>query len=152
MNCTVLSIGLWRCFRDDKGGSLSERGVSTMRRPEAAKTGLRFLALVGFCNISYFIVYFLPYNWMATQADTFPPYPSYMRYDICGEGTPYACPSRVVTVPRKGTVAPVGPHDPRLSDKAHHNYTPDHRQHNQMRLVVRWGRCHKNTELTKHTQ
>src|SRR3546814_1151090 len=85
MNFNYLSIGLLRFYRDDKGESLAERGVSTMRLPEAAKTGLRFLALVGFCNISYFIVYFLPYNWMAMQADTFPPYPSYMRYEIRSE-------------------------------------------------------------------
>src|SRR3546814_2331076 len=51
MNFNYLSIGLLRFYRDDKGESLAERGVSTMRLPEAAKTGLRFLALVGFCNI-----------------------------------------------------------------------------------------------------
>src|SRR3546814_7787096 len=85
MNFNYLSIGLLRFYRDDKGESLAERGVSTMRLPEAAKTGLRFLALVGFCNISYFIVYFLPYNWMAMQADTFPPYPSYRSEEHTSE-------------------------------------------------------------------
>jgi Spirocyclase AveC-like len=121
MNFNYLSIGLLRYYRDDKGESLAERGVGAMKIPDAAKTWLRFFALVGFCNISYFIVYFLPYNWMAMQADTFPPYPSYMRYEICGEGTPYACPSREVPVPSRESNAVIGPNDPRLSDTARQN-------------------------------
>jgi hypothetical protein len=121
MNFNYLSIGLLRYYRDDRGESVAERGVSSLRIPQTAKTWVRFFALAGFCNISYFIVYFLPYNWMAMQADTFPPYPSYMRYEICGKGTPYACPSREVPVPSRKTAAPVGPDDPRLSATARQN-------------------------------
>ena len=121
MNFNYLSIGLLRYYRDDRGESLAERGTAALKIPEAAKTWVRFFALVGFCNISYFIVYFLPFNWMAMQSDTFPPYPSYMRYEICGKGTPYACPSREVPVPSRKTVAPIGPDDPRLSDAARQN-------------------------------
>jgi hypothetical protein len=121
MNFNYLSIGLLRYYRDDKGESLAERGVSTLKLSETGKSWMRFFALVGFCNISYFIVYFLPYNWMAMQADTFPPYPSYMRYEICGAGTPYACPSREVPIPSRQTRAPIGPHDPRLTATAKQN-------------------------------
>jgi hypothetical protein len=121
MNFNYLSIGLLRYFRNDRGESFAERGIGTLAIGEKARTFVRFLALVGFCNISYFIVYFLPYNWMANQADTFPRYPSYMRYEICGQGTPYACPSREVPIPSRGTVAPVGPDDPRLSETARQN-------------------------------
>jgi hypothetical protein len=62
----------------------------------------------------------MPYNWMAMQADTFPPYPSYMRAEICGQGTPYACPSREVPIPNKKSLA-VTPDDPRLSAEARRN-------------------------------
>lgn len=121
MNFNYLSIGLLRYYRDDKGHSLAERGISSLKIPTRSKTFIRFLALVGYCNMSFFIVYYLPFNWMAMQADTFPPYPSYMRYEICGKGTPYACPSREVPVPSRQTVAPVGPDDPRLSATARQN-------------------------------
>jgi hypothetical protein len=81
---------------------------------------LRFLALVGFCNLSYFFIYMMPYNWMALQADTMPKYPSYMRVNICGQGTPYACPSREVPIPSLRSLA-IGPNDPRLSAQARQN-------------------------------
>ena len=120
MNFNYTSIGLLRFYRDDKGESFAERGVSAIRAPEAAKTLMRFFAMLGFCNVSYFIVYFMPYNWMAMQSDTFPKYPSYMRYEICGQGTPYACPSREVPVPSRNSLA-VPPNDPRLSPTARQN-------------------------------
>jgi Spirocyclase AveC-like len=120
MNFNYLSIGLLRHYRDDKGESWVERGVSTFSLSQRAKTVMRFFALMGFCNLSYFIVYFMPYNWMAMQADTFPTYPSYMRYEICGEGTPYACPSREVPVPSRNSLA-IAPDDPRLSPTARRN-------------------------------
>lgn len=120
MNFNYLSIGLLRYFRDDQGQSWAERGINTFRLSARAKTAMRFFALLGFCNISYFIVYFMPYNWMALQADTFPKYPSYMRYEICGEGTPYACPSREVPIPSRNSIA-IPPTDPRLSSTARQN-------------------------------
>src|SRR3546814_8544078 len=47
MNFNYLSIGMLRFYRDDKGESLAERGVSTMRLPDAATTRPRFTGLVG---------------------------------------------------------------------------------------------------------
>jgi len=120
MNFNYFSIGLLRFFRDDHGESWAERGASSLKLPARAKSLLRFFALVGFCNMSYFIVYFMPYNWMAMQAGTMPKYPSYMRVDICGQGTPYACPSREVPVPSRSSLA-ISPDDPRLSTTARQN-------------------------------
>lgn len=120
MNFNYLSIGLLRYYRNDKGESWAERGVSSFSISERAKSAMRFFALLGFCNISYFIVYFMPYNWMAMQADTFPAYKSYMRYEICGEGTPYACPSREVPIPSRHSLS-IPPDDPRLSSTARRN-------------------------------
>lgn len=120
MNFNYTAIGLLRYYRNDKGESFIERGVGTLRTNNAIKKSLRLVALIGFCNFSYFVVYFMPYNWMALQADTFPEYPSYMRVDICGEGTPYACPSREVPIPSRESLA-IPPDDQRLSDTARQN-------------------------------
>ncbi len=120
MNFNYTAIGLLRYYRDDKGESYAERGASTLKLSAGGKTAVCFFALMGFCNLSYFIVYFMPYNWMAMQADTFPRYPSYMRVEICGEGTPYACPSREVPVQSRNSLA-IAPDDPRLSPTARQN-------------------------------
>jgi hypothetical protein len=113
-------IGLWcggiallRYYRDDKGRSLVERGVDTLRVPARARTALSFLAVLGFLHVWFIIGYFFPYNAFAVKADTWPAMPSYMRVGICGEGTDYACPSRLVPIPSR-TSLHVTPDDPRL--------------------------------------
>ena len=120
MNFNYISIAILRHYRDDKGLSMVERGVDRITPSKPKQKFLRFLALAGFVNTSYFITYFMPYNWMAMQADTFPAYPSYMRYEICGQGTPYACPSREVPIPSRKSLA-IKPDDPRLSTEARRN-------------------------------
>ena len=120
MNFNYTAIGLLRLYRNDRGESWAERGVETLHLSARGKTAMRFIALLGFCNLSYFLVYFMPYNWMALQADTFPRYPSYMRYEICGAGTPYACPSRDVPIPSRQSLA-IPPDDPRLPAAARRN-------------------------------
>jgi Spirocyclase AveC-like len=120
MNWNYIVIALLRQYRNDKGESLVERGVSSLSLPKPAKKFMRFLALAGFINTCYFVTYFLPYNWFAMMTDSFPKYPSYMRYEVCGEGTPYACPSREVPIPSKKSLA-IPPDDPRLSAEAKHN-------------------------------
>ena len=120
MSFLYLILGLLRYYRNDRGESWAERGVSAMKLPEGAKTALRFFALVAFCNLSYFVNYFMPYNWLAMQADSMPKYPSYMRVDVCGHGTPYACPSREVPIPSKTSLA-IGPDDVRLTADAKQN-------------------------------
>jgi hypothetical protein len=120
MSCHYMVIGLLRLYRNDRGESWAERGLSELKVSNRVKPWLRYLALVGFCNICYFCIYFMPYNWFALQADTMPKYPSYMRVDICGKGTPYACPSREVPIPSRRSLA-IAPDDPRLSAEAKQN-------------------------------
>jgi hypothetical protein len=120
MSAHYTMLGLLRLYRNPNGESWAERGLSNLRIGERGKSLLRFLALVGFCNLSYFFIYMMPYNWMALQADTMPKYPSYMRVNICGQGTPYACPSREVPIPSLRSLA-IGPNDPRLSAQARQN-------------------------------
>jgi hypothetical protein len=120
MNFNYITIALLRHYRDDKGLTMVERGVDKITLSKPKQKVLRFLAVAGFVNTSYFITYFMPYNWMAMQADTFPAYKSYMRYGICGKGTPYACPSREVPIPSKRSLA-IPPDDVRLSTEARRN-------------------------------
>jgi hypothetical protein len=121
INGVFLSIGLLRYYRDDRGYSIVERGIDRLIRLKWSQKLARVLALIGYCNLSYFVVYFLPYAWVAMSADSFPRYPSYMLSEICGRGTPYACPSREVPVPSRRSRAPIGPEDMRLSATARQN-------------------------------
>lgn len=109
------ALSCLRYFRDDKGLSFVERGVDKLSIPAPAKKLISFLALSGFVQAWYLLGYFAPYNVLATQADAFPSYPSYMRAGICGEGSEYACPDKLhVPIPRVGGQIYVRPDDPRL--------------------------------------
>ncbi|MEW6475805.1 MAG: spirocyclase AveC family protein [Actinomycetota bacterium] len=97
----VLLGGAWtawaalRHFRDDRGRTMVERGVDDLPAGPRARTGLRFLALVGFCNVAY-----LTYNLLFAVLGTFGgPWPddvrsrSYLNNGRCGVGTTrVACP------------------------------------------------------------
>jgi uncharacterized protein DUF5135 len=102
-----------RWFRDDRGQSLAERGTETLRIGGRARTGVRFLAVTGLVHTWFILAYFVPYNFFALKADTFPPMPSFLRAGICGQGTDYACPSGSVPIPH-GRSLHIGPDDPRL--------------------------------------
>ena len=102
-----------RWFRDDRGLTLAERGLETLRLSGPPRTALRFLAVTGFIHVWFIVGYFVPYNFFALKADTSPPMPSFLRAGICGQGTDYACPSGSVPIPH-GRSLHVGPDDPRL--------------------------------------
>jgi hypothetical protein len=102
-----------RWFRDDRGQSLAERGSETLRIGRSAKTGVRFLAVTGLVHTWFIVGYFVPYNFFALKADTFPAMPSFLRAGICGEGTDYACPSGSVPIPHHNSLH-ITPDDPRL--------------------------------------
>jgi hypothetical protein len=101
-------------FRDDKGYSFVERGVDRVRATPRQRTALRFLALSGFLNVVFLVVYNLPmiafslapsFAWNPDLQDR-----SYLRDQLCGAGTTYACPSGHVPIPMVGSdhVAPDG--------------------------------------------
>lgn len=104
-----------RYFKDDKGQTFVEKGVDRLQISKARKKLITFLAIAGFVQPFFLVGYFLPYNLFAMRADTAPAYPSYLRNQICGEGTQYACPSYDwVPIPQRGSRIFVGPQDPRL--------------------------------------
>ncbi len=104
-----------RYFRNDKGQTFVEKGIDNLNLSAGKKKLVTFLALAGFIQPFFTFGYYVPYNLFAIHADTFPAYPSYMRAEICGEGTQYACPSREwVPIPTRDSKLMVGPDDPRL--------------------------------------
>ena len=102
-----------RWFRDDRGRSIAERGSETLRVGPRARKGITFLAVTGLVHTWFILGYFVPYNFFALKADTFPAMPSFLRAGICGEGTDYACPSDSVPIPHDNSLH-IRPDDPRL--------------------------------------
>lgn len=114
------TLTVLRYFKDDKGYSFAERGVQNLNLPKSGKKMVSFLSILGFAHVAMFVVFFFPFNWFSLKADSYPQTSSYLRYEVCGKGTPYACPSREVPIPSKKSLA-IGPDDPRLSAGAKAN-------------------------------
>ena len=87
--------------------------MSRLAKLSLVTTALTFLAVTGLVHTWFIVGYFVPYNFFALKADTFPPMPSFLRAGICGQGTDYACPSGAVPIPH-GRSLHVAPDDPRL--------------------------------------
>ena len=111
---------LMRYFRDDHGHSVFERGVQRLRLPAPAKRLMSFLAIVAGLHLITFIGFYGQYQWFALKADSFAKYPSYQLQEICGKGTPYACPTAEVPMAKRGSLA-ITPEDERLSEKSKRN-------------------------------
>ncbi|MEX2195953.1 MAG: spirocyclase AveC family protein [Thermoleophilaceae bacterium] len=91
-----------RYFRDEKGHSVVERGIDRLRTGAKRKTGLRFLAVTGICNVIFLIGYNIPAQWIGTHANWIDDVVerSYFTNGICGPGTAYACPGPGVPIAR----------------------------------------------------
>jgi Spirocyclase AveC-like len=114
------AVILMRYYRDDQGQSFAEKGVQQLSIPQPAKRLLSFLAMVGAIQVLTFVCFYGQYQWFALKADSFAKYPSYQILEICGKGTPYACPTREVPMAKRGSVA-ISPDDPRLSPESRRN-------------------------------
>ena len=93
--CTVWTLLRGKILKDDRGLTFAERGVDTLKASPKQKTALRFLALVGVCNVMLYFCYNLPMGLVGMQADPWPKdvlRRSYFTNGICGPGTSYACP------------------------------------------------------------
>lgn len=89
-------------FRDDKGRTFAERGVDKLRYSEFAKSWIRTLAIYGFVHAAFFVLYFIPSQFVTLNADPFPEgYPSYMTNGMCVYGVNRdQCPGPGVMMPR----------------------------------------------------
>jgi hypothetical protein len=102
-----------RFFRDDRGQTIAERGIEHLRLTPRRTQAVRFLALVGLCNLMYAFLYCLPLNLFATHVDAFPRDVldrSYLTSGLCGLGTDRACSDPRFPTPREGSayVSPDG--------------------------------------------
>lgn len=108
---------MMRWFRDDRGRSFVQRGVDELRVSERAKTFVSFLAVTGFVHAVLVVGYMIPVNLITVKNDSFAEVPSYLRAGgVCGQGTDYACPDKVVPIPKKGSLH-ITPDDPRLPEE-----------------------------------
>lgn len=91
--------GALRYFRDDKGRSVAERGADSLAVTDRTRTAVRTFAIIGFLNAVY-VVFNVAINFAALQIDQTPRgYQTWMRTDLCGPGTEYACPGPSVPIP-----------------------------------------------------
>jgi hypothetical protein len=100
-----------RFFRNDKGQTMAERGVDLVRCSPRRRTGLRLLALIGACNVIY-LGYYIPLAVYGIYSDPWPQdvlERSYFTNGLCGPGTPYSCPGRLVPIPRNAVSGHLDP-------------------------------------------
>lgn len=100
MGALFATFGCLLYFRNDNGETVAERGLPPQR------TARRFLALAGFANLAI-----LAYNALFAFFTLLPGFTwatdivenrSYLRDQVCGEGTTYACPGKDIPIPRRG--------------------------------------------------
>ena len=84
---------------DDHGLSAVERGAGELRMGKGKFNTMRILAVAAVVNVG-FLVYCIAMivTNLLPGTDTPAGYPSYLREQICGAGTPYACPAKNVPI------------------------------------------------------
>jgi hypothetical protein len=112
--------GIWyatftglRYFRNDKGETFAERGLSEWALPARARSVIRFLAIVGACNVA-FMSSNIPWIALSMYSSSWPDdvtKRSYLMDGVCGPNTDYACPGPGVPIPR--------PHSAHLDPNGH---------------------------------
>ncbi|WP_428312982.1 spirocyclase AveC family protein [Hydrocarboniphaga sp.] len=89
-------------YRDDKGQTFVEQGIEKLRIGKTGRQWVKFLALFAYVQISMFVVFTIPNQWLATHSDPYPEgYPSYMLNGLCAYGVERnQCPGPGVMMPR----------------------------------------------------
>jgi hypothetical protein len=93
---TLAALAAIRFFRNDRGETIAERGIHSLRIGAGAKVALRFLALVCATQVLTFVTYNLTQGWfVGAHSGTWPASAqrlSYFTVGLCGEGTTTQCP------------------------------------------------------------
>src|SRR5262249_9031877 len=100
-----LALGAIAClsyFRNDRGQTVVERGIDTLKLSFKGKQWVKFFAIYGAIQLAFVVLYMVPQQWFATHSDPFPQgYPSYMVNDMCASGSNgHTCPGPGVPMPR----------------------------------------------------
>jgi hypothetical protein len=105
----------WACCRyfvNDRGETLAERGLDRVKASGKQKTLIRFLALVGVLNVSFFFSYSLLVQVWNIHGGAWPKAAqerSYLTNGLCGAGTGYSCAGSSAAIPVVGNSVHVGP-------------------------------------------
>lgn len=97
-----------RYFKNDKGETLVERGITEMNVSKRKRTVYRFLAIVAAGNIFY-LSYIVVFNFMGLQGEAWPKSVqdrSYLTNLMCGPGSvpPQACTGPSLPIPTQGSL------------------------------------------------
>lgn len=103
---TWLLLACIHFFRDDRGRSLPERHIDKLPiRREGTRTFLRFLAIMGACQLTILVAFNLPYQLWALHSGPMPKEfieRPWRIAGVCGPGTKYACPDPELPIARRG--------------------------------------------------
>jgi Spirocyclase AveC-like len=102
---TIVSGGVLRYFRDDKGATLVERGIEQLRVGTGAKTTVKFFAIFGFMHLFMALVYSLPMAISSMYATVNQRFPAHLENNMCVVGPNYTttrdlCPGPGMAMPR----------------------------------------------------
>lgn len=102
-------------FKDDKGRTWVERGVEKInlcKNSNVRQTIVRFLAILGFCQVIEIIIYVLPMPLITANADPFPDdTPAFFMQGagMCGPGTGLSCARPELPIMRRQDIEKFAP-------------------------------------------
>ncbi|HEX9684083.1 MAG TPA: spirocyclase AveC family protein [Acidimicrobiales bacterium] len=104
---TFTAWSAMRFFRNDRGETVTERGLEELRikKPPRQVGVIRGLAVIGACNAAMLFIYNAPLQLFAMHSEPWPDdilNRSYLVDQFCGEGTTYACSGTDTPIPRRG--------------------------------------------------
>ena len=105
------SVAILRFFKNDRGETLADRGLESLKVSDRRKSVLRALAMIGFVNMLFFVLYNVLNTWTATRMADWPAdlqQRSYLTNGLCGEGTDQMCPGPAVPQFRNNNQDPNG--------------------------------------------
>jgi hypothetical protein len=101
------AMAAFRYFKDDRGNTVTERGLDTLKVTDRQRAGVRFLAWVGVLNVLFLFIYNLPFafgtmlgnGWVPDVSER-----SYFTNQLCGPGTNHACNTADLPIPQRSSI------------------------------------------------
>ena len=92
---TYTALACLHFFRDDRGRTLPERGIDRLKTGRGwLTTFLRFLAIMGACQVAMLVTYNIPYSYWGMHAVMARPFVErpWRTAGVCGPDTAFNCP------------------------------------------------------------